>query len=418
MLPIQQLQELIQGKKVAFIGAGVSHKRCIEQFVELGAQVTLCDQKKSLDDFGDYADTLRRLKVNLSLGEHYTDGFAGQDIIMRTPGYEYYKPELQAALKAGAMVTSEVELFFEFCPCEIVAVTGSDGKTTTTTLISKMFEAAGRKVFLGGNIGAALLPQLADVTPDAVAVVKAGASVIHIHVRDDEGKNTMETERFCYVVNLVREELAKANLDAVLNLTSSGSKFSEDMRLAHLPILKPEMCSYDPGSMNWANSYIFLNTPPFLERLGLLTQELDIKPEIEIFDAGMLGNVDYYLKKGVLKAPLHYQLVLDVPGGMPGNIDSINHLVSKLPEGSTWSITGIGKAHMPCMLAGLAAGCDNLRVGLEDNVFMKKGEYATNAQLVERAVKLGILAGREIATAAEAREILGIKPEKGVLYQP
>ena len=172
MLPIQQLQELIQGKKVAFIGAGVSHKRCIEQFVELGAQVTLCDQKKSLDDFGDYADTLRRLKVDLSLGEHYTDGFAGQDIIMRTPGYEYYKPELQAALKAGAMVTSEVELFFEFCPCEIVAVTGSDGKTTTTTLISKMFEAAGRKVFLGGNIGAALLPQLADVTSDAVAVVE------------------------------------------------------------------------------------------------------------------------------------------------------------------------------------------------------------------------------------------------------
>ena len=172
MLPIEQLEKLIQGKKVAFIGAGVSHKRCIEQFVELGAQVTLCDQKKSIEDFGDYADTLRRLNVALSLGEHYTDGFAGQDIIMRTPGYEYFKPELQAAKAAGAMVTSGVELFFEFCPCEIVAVTGSDGKTTTTTLISKMFEAAGRKVFLGGNIGAALLPQLADVTPDAVAVVE------------------------------------------------------------------------------------------------------------------------------------------------------------------------------------------------------------------------------------------------------
>ena len=172
MLPIEQLQNLIQGKKVAFIGAGVSHKRCIEQFVELGAQVTLCDQKKSLEDFGAYADTLRRLHVRLSLGEHYTDGFAGQDIIMRTPGYEYYKPELQAALQAGTKVTSEVELFFELCPCEIVAVTGSDSKTTTTTLISKMFEAAGRKVFLGGNIGAALLPQLADVTPEAVAVVE------------------------------------------------------------------------------------------------------------------------------------------------------------------------------------------------------------------------------------------------------
>lgn len=172
LLPIERLRELVRGKKVAFIGAGVSHKRCIEQFVELGAQVTLCDQKPDLEAFGDYADTLRRLKVGLSLGPQYTDGFAGQDIIMRTPGYEYYKPELQAALQAGAMVTSEVELFFEFCPCEIIAVTGSDGKTTTTTLIAKMMEAAGRKVSLGGNIGAALLPQLADVTPDAVAVVE------------------------------------------------------------------------------------------------------------------------------------------------------------------------------------------------------------------------------------------------------
>lgn len=172
MLPVEQLQALIRGKKVAFIGAGVSHKQCIEQFVRLGAQVTLCDQKKSLEEFGDYAETLRRLDVALSLGEHYTDGFAGQDIIMRTPGYEYYKPELQAALAAGAMVTSEVELFFEYCPCEIIAVTGSDGKTTTTTLIAKMMEAAGRKVLLGGNIGYALLPRLGDVQPGDVAVVE------------------------------------------------------------------------------------------------------------------------------------------------------------------------------------------------------------------------------------------------------
>ena len=140
-------------------------------------------RKKSLEDFGDYADTLRRLKVNLSLGEHYTDGFAGQDIIMRTPGYEYYKPALQAALKAGAMVTSEVELFLlSFCPCEIVAVTGSDGKTTTTTLISKFYEAAGRKVHLGGNIGAALLPMLPEVRPEDVAVVELSSfQLISMH---------------------------------------------------------------------------------------------------------------------------------------------------------------------------------------------------------------------------------------------
>ena len=172
MLPVEQLQALIRGKKVAFIGAGVSHKQCIPQFVEMGAQVTLCDQKKSLEDFGDYADTLRRLNISLSQGEHYTDGFAGQDIIMRTPGYDYTKPELQAALAAGVMVTSEVELFFEYCPCEIIAVTGSDGKTTTTTLIAKMMEAAGRKVLLGGNIGYPLLPRLGDVCPEDVAVVE------------------------------------------------------------------------------------------------------------------------------------------------------------------------------------------------------------------------------------------------------
>ena len=136
----QKLAELIRGKKVAFIGAGVSHKTLIKEFVELGAHVTLCDQKKSVEEFGDYAATIRELGIDLSLGEHYLDGFKGQDIIMRTPGFVgYFEKPLQDAMAAGTMVTSEVELFFDFCPCEIVAVTGSDGKTTTTTLISKFY---------------------------------------------------------------------------------------------------------------------------------------------------------------------------------------------------------------------------------------------------------------------------------------
>ena len=168
----QQLAELVRGKKVAFIGAGVSHKTLIEEFVELGAKVTLCDRKESVEQFGDYAETIRRLGIGLSLGENYMDGFKGQDIILRTPGFEFYQKPLQDAIAAGTMVTSEVELFFDFCPCEIVAVTGSDGKTTTTTLISEFFKAAGRRVHLGGNIGAALLPMLPDVRPDDVAVVE------------------------------------------------------------------------------------------------------------------------------------------------------------------------------------------------------------------------------------------------------
>ncbi len=113
MLPIEQLRALVQGKKVAFIGAGVSHKQCIEQFVSLGAQVTLCDQKPDLAAFGDYADTLRRLHVGLSLGDPSTDGFAGQDIIMRTPGYEYFRPELR---RPGRPVPSSPARWNSFSP--------------------------------------------------------------------------------------------------------------------------------------------------------------------------------------------------------------------------------------------------------------------------------------------------------------
>ena len=179
----QELANLIKGKKVAFIGAGVSHKTLIREFVELGAHVTLCDQKKSVEDFGDYAATIKELGIDLSLGENYLDGFKGQDIIMRTPGFVgYFEKPLQDAMAAGTMVTSEVELFFQFCPCEIVAVTGSDGKTTTTTLISKFYEAAGRRVLLGGNIGAALLPMLPEVSPDDVAVVELSSfQLISMH---------------------------------------------------------------------------------------------------------------------------------------------------------------------------------------------------------------------------------------------
>jgi len=248
-----------------------------------------------------------------------------------------------------------------------------------------------------------------EIAEDAVKTVKAGASVLHIHVRDNEGNNTMETIRFVEVVTKVRKALAKENLDAVLNLTTSGTKFSEEMRVAHLYELLPEMCSYDPGSMNWSNSYVFLNPPSFLEKLGDVCQELEVKPECEIFDSGMLGNVNYYLKKGKLRSPVHCQLVLGIQGGMPGNVDSVAHLLPKLPEGSTWSITGIGKSHMPCMLIGLAEGCNGLRVGLEDNIFLSKGVYATNEQLVKRACELGIIAGRKIAAAEDTREILGLK---------
>ena len=169
---IEAFYAQLKGKKVAFIGAGVSHKECIALFCEKGAEVTLCDKKPDLAAFGEYGEVLRRLGVRLSLGENYLDGLAGQDMILRTPGFEYYTPALQEAKAAGSCVTSEMELFFELCPCPIVAVTGSDGKTTTTTLIAEMLRAAGRTVHLGGNLGRALLPIVHTVAPGDIAVVE------------------------------------------------------------------------------------------------------------------------------------------------------------------------------------------------------------------------------------------------------
>jgi len=247
-----------------------------------------------------------------------------------------------------------------------------------------------------------------EIAADAIACAKAGASMVHFHIRDAEGKNTMEPELFIGAINYIREECDKAGVDIIYNVTTSGSVWPEDKRVGHLSTLLPEVCSFDPGTMNWANSYVFLNTPQFLERLGTLSQELNIKPELEIFDGGMMGNVDYYVKKGFLKTPLHYQYILGASGGMEGNIHSLSFLLPKMQPGSTWSASGIGSSHVPVMLAALSENCDGLRVGLEDCIFLEKGVLATNVQLVERAVQLGETVGRSIATAAEAREILGL----------
>ena len=247
-----------------------------------------------------------------------------------------------------------------------------------------------------------------EIAQQVVAAAKAGAAIVHLHARDDEGKNTMETQRFVEIYEKSTQACREAGVDVIFNLTSSGGKFPYEMRLAHLKLLEPEMCSYDPGSMNWGDSYVFLNEPAFLRQLSQVVMEHNIKPELEIFDGGMLYTCLDYIRKGLLKPPCHFQFVLGVSGGLPGTVDSLAFLLDKLPEGATWSATGIGKAHMPVMLASLAAGCTGLRVGLEDNVLMSRGVPATNVSLVERAAALGRLAGREIATAAEAREIVGI----------
>ena len=163
--------ENVAGKKIYFLGAGLSHEELIKKHAERGALVTLCDAR-SEGQLEDYLHRLGNIKLKTSLGEHYLDEIMNADIIYRTPGIDYTKPEIQRAVSAGITVTSEMEMFFSFCPCRIIGVTGSDGKTTTSTLIARVLEAAGYTVHLGGNIGRPLFPITENIKKDDIAVVE------------------------------------------------------------------------------------------------------------------------------------------------------------------------------------------------------------------------------------------------------
>lgn len=161
----------LHNKKVSFIGLGRSHRELLPMFASKGAIVTLRD-KRTREQIGEEADKLEAFGIKLTLGENYLENLCEEDIILRTPGMNYFTPALQQARKSGAFVTSEMELFFDLCPCKIYAVTGSDGKTTTTTVISEFLKAQGFSVFLGGNIGFPLLPRIEQIGPDDRAVVE------------------------------------------------------------------------------------------------------------------------------------------------------------------------------------------------------------------------------------------------------
>ncbi|MDQ7093243.1 3-keto-5-aminohexanoate cleavage protein [Desulfosporosinus sp. PR] len=248
-----------------------------------------------------------------------------------------------------------------------------------------------------------------EIAQDAYKCWKAGASVVHLHMRDGEGKGSMNLDLFRRTIELLR---ANKDCDVVLCCTSSGAypTGSSEERMAHFKTIPEiEMGSYDAGTFNWGCDVVFDNTPQFLRDLAKCYQDYDVKPEIEIFDMGMLGNTKYYLKTGVLHPPIYCQFVLGVLGGMEATVDNLQYLVRHMPEGAKWSAFGIGKDHLPIMYAALALGADGIRVGLEDNVMYARGVKATNVMLVERAVRVVKEFGKEIATPAEARGILGIK---------
>ncbi len=249
-----------------------------------------------------------------------------------------------------------------------------------------------------------------EIAEDAYRCWKAGAAIVHLHMRDDNQKGTMEVERFREAIRLIR---AHEDCDVIIDCTSSGTEYIAPYpeRMEHFKTIPEiEIGSYDAGTFNWGCRVIFDNQPDFLEQLAQCYLDYNVLPEIEIFDMGMITNAEYYAKQGLLKTPLYCQVCLGILGGAPANTHNLQFLVDHLPEGTHWSAFGIGKDHLKIMYAALAMGADGIRVGLEDNVMYAKGVPASNLALTERAARVVKEFGKEPATSAEAREILGLKP--------
>ncbi len=251
-----------------------------------------------------------------------------------------------------------------------------------------------------------------EIADDIYADWKAGAAIAHIHMRDDEGNGTMDALKFAETVKYMDERYP--DCDIIINMTTSGDIYADDeTRVQHIKDLKPEMASYDCGSMNWLNSGLFLNSPKFLEDCGLLFQETKTKPEIEAFDPGMIGNAAYYIKKGVLKTPVHFQFCMGCANGIAGTMKNLifmketaEELVGK--DNFTWSCFGVGHSAMEMLYGAVALG-GHIRVGMEDNVMYSKGVLAeNNVQFIDRAVRVIKEYGGEVATPADAREMLGL----------
>jgi 3-keto-5-aminohexanoate cleavage enzyme len=244
-----------------------------------------------------------------------------------------------------------------------------------------------------------------EITDSAIEAWRAGASIVHIHVRDPEtGLGTQDIRKFSQVVDALRKET-----DLILSLTTSGipgRNLPIEDRLAPLK-LKPELASFDAGSIN-LGSGVFINDPAFLDEAARMMKEAGVKPEVEIFDLGMIITTLRMRDQGKLSDPLHFQFVMGTPWGAPATPKSFLHLLEHIPADATWSNIGIGRGHLPMATMALIMG-GHIRVGMEDNIYLDKGVLAkSNAELVERVSLIARAYGRDIASPEEARGILGL----------
>ncbi|GLB65936.1 3-keto-5-aminohexanoate cleavage protein [Arthrobacter mangrovi] len=263
--------------------------------------------------------------------------------------------------------------------------------------------------------------QIAD---NAIAAARAGASVVHIHVRDVEtGQGSRDVALYREVVRLVRE----SDVDPVINLTAGmGGDLILDPgeptkqlpgtdlvnaieRLAHVEELRPEICTIDCGSLNFGEgSQVYISTPDMLREGAERIKELGVKPEMEIFDTGNLWFANIMVEEGLIAPPPLYQLCMGIPYGAPVNAGLLQAMVNMLPDGAQWTSFAIGRDQLPWVAQSVLLG-GHVRVGLEDNLYLSKGVKATNAQLTERAIQIVHDLGSSVATPDEAREILRLE---------
>lgn len=246
---------------------------------------------------------------------------------------------------------------------------------------------------------------ITEIQAEAKRACEAGAAVVHLHVRWDDGTPTQDVGRFREAMDAIYEVCPE-----VILIPSTGGAMGMTAQERGAPIdLCPEMATLDCGTMNFGGDEIFINTESIIRAFGLRMLDSGVKPELECFDRGMVETVLRLADEGWLPAPLQFNFVLGVCGGMAGTTENLLHLVSAIPQGSTWCVSGVGRCQFDMAAQAVLLG-GNIRVGLEDNIYLSKGVLArSNGELVEKAVEIVRTLGREVATPAEARNILSLR---------
>lgn len=264
-----------------------------------------------------------------------------------------------------------------------------------------------------------------QIAASAVEAAGAGAAVVHVHVRDPEsGAPSRDPRLYAEVVERIKE----TGTDVIINLTAGmGGDLVIDPeqplrhlpgtdlvggleRLPHVAELRPDICTLDCGSLNFGDgSNLYVSTPDMLRTGAKRIQELGVRPELEIFDTGQLWFAKQLHAEGLLDDPTVFQLCMGIPWGAPADTAVLAAMVNQLPAGAQWASFALGRMQMPWVAQAILLG-GNVRVGLEDNLYLSKGVKATNGQLVERAVQITELLGARVATPAQARARLGLAP--------